>query len=110
MANDIRKQKIILILVEGGSDRFAFMPLEGFIKKTNEEFKEFYKIHIEAIGGDVTTKKYNSFDKPNSFANRLDMIVFEIAGIVESFIDAHKLTIDDIAEVVQIVDMDENRE
>ena len=100
MPNNVRKQKLVLILVEGKSDRLAFLPLEGFIKKTNEGFKESYKIHIEVVGEDLTTKKYKSN------LNRLDMMCLNISQIVSKFLDDHKFILNDIAEIIHVVDMD----
>lgn len=100
METKTRKQKAILFLVEGGSDKQSLSPFRKYIRETSECFDIKYKMFTKVLGYDLTTKEF-----PTA-SNRLLAIDNELSNIINEFANENKITFDDFAEIIQIVDMD----
>jgi len=98
-----RTRKVVLILVEGPSDRKALKLLKKYINKSNPGFSDYYTIYFEETKGDVTTRK-EYIDIPNE--SRFEKVKTEISYHVQTFIKDRKFLLEDIAIVFHLLDMD----
>ena len=84
---EIQKRKVVLILVEGASDKKALSLIEIFYKSKN--------LKVYTTKGDITSDITN-----------VSNCTKKLKTIVEDFIEDKKLEKDDIAEVIHIIDTD----
>ena len=84
----ITKRKVVLILVEGASDKKALSLIETFYKSKN--------LKVYTTEGDITS------NGTTTITNCTEVL----KGIVKDFREDKKLEKDDIAEVIHIIDTD----
>ena len=114
-----KTRKVILVLVEGTTDATTLIPLKDYIRETNLGFDDSFIIAFKPVKdrdiiynrklnkgeeyGDVFTRKKFA-DLPKE--ERLLAIEKEIVGNVEDYLTENKFSCQDIAQIIQLTDMD----
>lgn len=104
------KKNIVLVLLEGISDREALRigisELFERIDKNIEVFFPIIRIGSEEQGGDITTRRYSNERNqkkwvcPDNIENAIYLL------FLKDFFDEKKLMPKDITEIIQIIDLD----
>ena len=84
-------KKLILIIVEGGSDRAYLYPIKKMVKARSNS-----KIEFKITKGDILVQ--NDTDNTN--------IEIKVGVAVQEYLDLYGLECDDIKQVIHIVDLD----
>lgn len=84
-------KKLILIIVEGSSDKAYLLPIKKLVKK---QFNK--KIEFQVTKGDILT---------DSSTNSRNVLI-KIGTTVQDYLETFKLSFSDIKQIIHIVDMD----
>ena len=104
------RRKVVLILVEGKSDRETFrVVLPELLEKRDEEIEVFFVLIAnegEERGGDITTSRYKNQRGKEYWVTpkNIEEAIYEL--FLRNFFDKEKIMPKDITEVIHIVDID----
>lgn len=95
------KRKVVLVLVEGKSDRMALeLAITELYEKHDQNIEVFFPIIREGeqdVGGDITSDR-------NVWPRNIEKTIYN--RFLKDFFDEMKLFPKDISEVIHIIDMD----
>lgn len=104
------KRKIVLILVEGKSDREALqIAIPDLFDQIDEDIEVYFPViqkEEKDKGGDITTSRYENKQGKEQWVNPNNIEDAIYTLFLEKFFDNEKILPKDITEIIQIVDTD----